>query len=332
MKPASPALIALINSVIVGTGAMADFDLYTITDFAGNVYRYTTADFDINCGSGTNYGGLPQPSGLYSSGGVRVDQNASKTQAHWKTGLDADTWTVVMIPRPFDLVTNAPFPDTIGDVSFLQALQAGAWDGADFQVDRAYFSGGAPTWPMTSGGAVPVGTITIFAGIVAEIDTTNAVAVVTVNDYRSLTSFSMPRHYFQGGCRHMLFDAGCNANGNMNRSTFAVSATAAAGSTQAAIVSPGITPPPSSSGTFTLGTLQFTSGLNENFWAFIVQWDGESTLSLLEPLPFAVSPGDTFTAYPGCDKTEATCTAFGNFPQFGGEPFIPVPETMSSGN
>ena len=330
MKPAAPALISLINSVIAGTGAMTDFDLYTITDFAGNVYRYTTADFPISCGSGTNFAGLPQPSGLYSPL-VRVDQMSSKTQAHWKVGLDADQWVVVMMPRPFDLATGAAFPDLIGSVPFLQALQGGAWDAADVQVDRAYFSS-VPTWPMLPGGAVPVGTITIFAGIVAEIDTTNAVAVVTVNDYRSLTQFSMPRHYFQGMCRHMLFDAGCNANGNVNRASFAVSAAAAAASTQAQIVaSAALAPPANSSGTFTLGTLQFTSGLNENFWAFIIQWDGEATLSLLEPLPFAVSPGDTFVAYPGCDKTIATCTAFNNFSQFGGEPYIPVPETMTSG-
>jgi hypothetical protein len=331
MKPAVPALVSLINTVIAGTAAMCDWDLYTVTDFAGNVYRYTTADFPINCGSGTNAGGLPQPSGVYSPVGVRVDQRSSKTQAHWKVGLDADQWTVVMMPRPFDLVTGATFPDMIGSVPFLQALQAGAWDAADVQVDRAYFSS-VPTWPMPAGGAVPVGTITIFAGLVAEVDTTDAVAVVTINDYRSLTSFSMPRHYFQGMCRHQLFDVGCNANGNMNPATFAVSCTAGAGSTQSSIVIPGITPPANSSGTFSLGKLQFTSGLNENFWGFIKQWDGVSTLSLIVPMPFSVAPGDTFVAYPGCDKTEATCTAFNNFPQFGGEPLIPVPETMASGN
>ena len=90
-------------------------------------------------------------------------------------------------------------------------------------------------------------------------------------------------------------------------------------------------PVPSGSATYTLGTLQFTSGLNIGLWGFIVNWDGQSTLSLLEPMPFDVLPGDYFIAYPGCDKTLATCTAFGNAPQFGGEPFIPVPETLTNG-
>jgi hypothetical protein len=74
MKPAAPALITLINDVIAGSAAMHDFDLYTITLWNGEVLRFTTADFDINCGTGTNFGGLPQPSGLYSASGIGVDQ------------------------------------------------------------------------------------------------------------------------------------------------------------------------------------------------------------------------------------------------------------------
>jgi hypothetical protein len=37
--------------------------------------------------------------------------------------------------------------------------------------------------------------------------------------------------------------------------------------------------------------------------------------------------GDTFTAYPGCDKTQNTCTSkFNNLVNFGGFPYVPVPE------
>lgn len=329
MKPATPALVTLINSVIAGTASMHDFDLYTITLFGGGTIKFTTADFDINCGTGTNFGGLPQPSGVYSSGGIRVDQLSSKTQSHWKAGLDSDQWVVVLMPRPVDLVTGAAFPDMIGSVPWLQAAQGGALDAADVQVDRAYFAS-MPTWPMPPGGAVPIGTITIFAGTVAEVDTTNSVAVMTINDYRSLLSYNMPRHFFQGMCRHQLYDVGCNANGNMVQSTFAVNSKIAAGSSGSTLLAPGIATP-SGSGTFTLGSLQMTSGLNDGFWRTIVEWDGQSTLDLLNPLPFALAVGDTFTAYPGCDKLATTCALFNNTPQFGGEPEIPVPETIIAG-
>jgi hypothetical protein len=43
-----------------------------------------------------------------------------------------------------------------------------------------------------------------------------------------------------------------------------------------------------------------------------------------------VAPGDTFTIYPGCNKLRTTCQAFGNDINFGGQPFIPPPETQAS--
>ena len=53
---------------------------------------------------------------------------------------------------------------------------------------------------------------------------------------------------------------------------------------------------------------------------------GVITLSL--PLLAAPGVGDTFNAYPGCDKQQATCTnKFSNKVNFGGQPYIPLPET-----
>ena len=69
-----------------------------------------------------------------------------------------------------------------------------------------------------------------------------------------------------------------------------------------------------------------TSGLNAGVSRMVANWDGASTLSLQAPLPFGVAVGDTFTVTAGCDKTMATCTAFGNLVNYGGEPFIPPPE------
>jgi len=46
-------------------------------------------------------------------------------------------------------------------------------------------------------------------------------------------------------------------------------------------------------------------------------------------LPFAPAAGDVFTAYPGCDKTQATCASpkFSNLVNFEGFPYVPAPET-----
>lgn len=315
----SVALQQLFNNFVSGQGGFYAARLYTITLFGGGVIRFTDADCDIvGVSSDAKVNGF-----TYASGGVRVDQKASKTQAHWKLGLDTDTWTLVVMPRPVDIVTGAAFPDTIGSVPWLQAAQAGSLDAADFQVDEAYFSS-LPSWPMPPSGAVPVGCRTIFAGVIAEVETNSIQATLVVNDYRMLLAQQMPRRFFQAQCKNTLFDASCG----LIQASFAVPAVAAAASTQAVIVGQGLAAPQGSR-TYTLGAIMFTDGLNAGFWRTVKQWDGANTLSLLNPLPFLVSAGDTFTAYPGCDKQVATCAAFGNLVNFGGFPNIPPPEVQS---
>jgi hypothetical protein len=319
----NPALVSLFNNFVTATGGLYVARLYTITLAGGGIIRFTDADCDI-VGVST----WPFVNGYrYASGGVRVDQRQSKTQAHFKVGLDTDTWTLVLMPRPFDAVTGAAFPDTIGTVPWIQAAQAGSLDWADFQVDEAYFSS-VPTWPMPPGGAVPVGCKTIFAGLIAEVDTTNAMVVLTVNDERSLLDISMPLHFYEAQCRHTLFDAGCNSSGNMNPATFAKNGTVGAGSTQATIIGVKLAAPPTNpgSGTYSLGRILMTSGYNNTFQRTVKSWDGNVTLSLLNPLPFAVMAGDTFQVFSGCDKLLTTCTEFQNQFSYGGFGFIPAPE------
>lgn len=323
--PPTPALIALFNNYNAGLGGFHVQRLYTITLFGGVILRYTDADFDILASSAdADVNGFK-----YSSGGVRVDQLETKTQVHLKVGTDTDTWVLMMMPRRADLVTGADFPDTIGSVPFLQACQGGALDGADFQVDEAYFSS-VPTWPIAPTGAAAIGCRTVFAGTVAEVDTTDTSAVVTVNDYRNLLTLQVPIQFYQAQCRFTLFDKGCNASGNMNAASFAVEGSVSAGSTTATIISNGL-PAPQGSRTYTLGRIVFNSGKNATFQRTIKSWDGAFTLSLLNPLPFTVSAGDVFEIYPGCNKLLTTCQLFQPataMTNFGGQPFIPPPETQ----
>jgi hypothetical protein len=320
----SPALVTLFNNFVAENGGLYIARLYTIGLFGGGYLRFTDSDFDVKAVS-SSPAPTPVNGQTYASGGVRIDQKASKTQAHWKTGLDVDTYVLVLMPRPFDPVTGASFPDTIGNVPFLQACQGGALDAADFQVDEAYFSA-LPSWPLPPGGASPVDCRTIFAGKVGAVDTTNAIAVLTVNDYRDLLSISMPRHFYQAQCRHTLFDVNCNASGNMIAANYFEPGTVGAGSTQSAIIAYGLPVPPGSR-TYTLGRIVMTSGLNNTFQRTIKTWDGGVTLSLTPPLPFPVVIGDLFDAYPGCNKLLTTCQAFGNQNNFGGQPNVPPPES-----
>jgi uncharacterized phage protein (TIGR02218 family) len=85
---------------------------------------------------------------------------------------------------------------------------------------------------------------------------------------------------------------------------------------------------------FTRGKITFTSGLNNGVAREIkshFNTDGVTSFSLWEPLPFEMSPGDTFTIRAGCDKTFKMCKAkFANANNFRGFPHIPGGDTVRS--
>ena len=303
---ASPnALVDLIN------GAQFVYaHLYTIT-LAGGAGTLRLTDADLNITDGTN---------TWDSRGVRVSLEGSKQLAHWKRGLDLDTWLLVFLPRAIDDISGASFPDTINGVPWIQAALYGALDGADVQIDRAFFSAWPQPYQLLN---TPVGILTVFAGRAAEIDCDDTQVAVTVNDYRELLATKMPRNAFQAGCRFTLYDTGCA----LNPATFVKAGMAIGGSTQAMIVSAPIVP--GGSGTFALGKLTMTSGLNNGFSRTVRRWDSSAggTFYLLNPFPFTVVPGDTFNVYPGCDKSQTACTAFANLANFGGQSYIPAAET-----
>jgi uncharacterized phage protein (TIGR02218 family) len=75
------------------------------------------------------------------------------------------------------------------------------------------------------------------------------------------------------------------------------------------------------------GQLVFTSGVNNGHIVAVRQY-ASTTIYFVVPLPAPPLAGDTFTVYPGCDKTQATCTSkFSNLINFGGFPYVPSPET-----
>jgi uncharacterized phage protein (TIGR02218 family) len=296
------ALAALLNG-----GQFIQCQLHTVVLSGGlGTLRFTDADVDIKVNGVT-----------WSSKGIRVDTDSSRATGHWKRGLDLDNWLVVLAPRLTDQFTGEIAPDKIGTVPWAQAARGGALYGADWQVDRAYLA----AWPQPyQAVASPVGVLTIFAGQPAEVDVGDLIVAVTLEDYRALLTTSIPINVYQAGCRHTLFDLGCG----LLASTFAVAGVCLGGSTRAVIKSS--VAAPAGSGTYTLGRIVMLSGLNSGFSRFVTSWTPGS-FSLLHPLPFDIVAGDTFSAYPGCNKDIPSCTAFANLVNYGGDPFIPAPET-----
>ncbi|MCE9561883.1 MAG: DUF2163 domain-containing protein [Planctomycetes bacterium] len=290
MKPTNPTLNALLASRQFYVA-----DLYTFTLVDGTVLRYCAGDQTITANSL-----------LYTAGGQTgpyFDRTGNKAKCHWKCGVEVDTLT-------FDVL---PGSATVQGVAFLSAVRQGVFDGAEMQLERAF---------MPAYGNTAAGTVIMFTGRVAQVVAGRSLATFTVNSHLELLNLNLPRNLYQPGCVNTLFDASCG----LNRATFAVTGTASAG-TIASVINATLAP---ATGYFDLGSIVFTNGANSGVSRSVKAYTKGSpgSLSLIQPFPVTPSPGDTFTAYPGCDKMQSTCqNKFGNLANFRGFPFVPNAET-----
>ena len=289
MIAASTALATLQNT----SDSFLMADLFTFTTRAGQVIRATSSDVD------SVLGGVVYPSGL------KIVRDAVTVIA----GIQVDDLALTISPEPTDL---------IGTVPFLQAVTMGAFDGAAFTLQRAFFTD--MTLPA-------VGAILRFSGRVSDLDGFSRSEIpVTVKSDLELLNVKMPRNIYQPGCRRTLFDAGCG----LLKVWYQLGATVGAGSTKTTLYcSTGGHSGDSGAvaGWATLGTVSFTSGANLGVTR-TVKAQGSGVLSFSLPLPYVPAVGDTIMIYAGCDKQQATCTTkFSNLDHFSGEPYIPAAET-----
>jgi hypothetical protein len=84
----------------------------------------------------------------------------------------------------------------------------------------------------------------------------------------------------------------------------------------------------SSATAFYEGTITFSSGVLNGYTANLKSSDS-TTLTVVDQLPVAPQPGDTFNAYPGCNHTTGAggCGTFNNLVHFRGYPNVPPPAT-----
>jgi len=209
-----------------------------------------------------------------------------------------------------DLEIAASQTDTINGVPVLQLIANGTFDGATLRIDRLF---------MDSSGS-QIGTVLRFSGIVGEVDQVDRTsAKLTVNALVQLLTQQLPNIILQPSCTNTLFDARCT----LSKSSFANGLSVQAGSTTNKIISLSGQP----DGFFDNGQIVFTSGANNGLTKAVKSYFARQFF-FNSPLPFAPNAGDSFIAYPGCDKTQSTCTGkFNNLGNFEGFPYVPVPET-----
>jgi uncharacterized phage protein (TIGR02218 family) len=294
MKPASPDLIALLASRQFNYAGLYQFSL-----IGGGSLYYTSGDTDILFG-----GHLHTAGGATGPYFETTDKTAT---AHWKVGLEVDTLA-------FDVL---PGTATVNGQPFLTAVRQGVFDGAELTFSHAYWPKQAYQTPV-----VPTGTVVMFTGRVAEVDWGRSLATFNVNSHLELLNQNMPRNLYQSGCVNTLYDSSCA----LMKASFGVAGTALTGST-ASQISATLA---NATGYFDLGTITFTSGANSGVSRTVKAFSNGTpgTISLISPFPNAPANGDTFTIYPGCDKSMGICSGkFGNLANFRGFPFIPSNET-----
>jgi uncharacterized phage protein (TIGR02218 family) len=227
--------------------------------------------------------------------------NISRSAIEEKLGMDVAT---------LEITIEASLTDTINGVPILQAIGQGLFDGASFKIDRLFMD-------STSN---QIGTVVRFSGFIGALDElTRSSAKLSVNAGTAYLSMQLPALILQPGCTNTLFDARCG----LVKASFAEVNTVQAGSTVNKLISLSA----KGDGYFDNGQLVFTSGPNNGLVKAVRQYQG-GMMSFNSPLPFAPNAGDTFTAYPGCDKRQVTCSGkFANLVNFEGFPYVPAPET-----
>lgn len=292
MKTAGAALIALLAG-----GNALGADVYTFSLASGQVLRYTSFDLDVKNGANT-----------FAHDGPVLARGAVST----KTGFEVATMELTLSPKATDLVLGLPWA---------QAARIGVLDGAYCRVDRAFMAA-SDAAGKTLVDVSATGLLYVFEGRMSAPKFGRGALAFTIESDMKLLNVKMPPFLDSPGCRYSLFDAGCT----LSKASFATASSVQAGSTAWAL-NCGVTNP---AGWFDLGSVTFTSGTNNGISRSVRVYTPGSpaVLLLMTPLPNAPATSDTFNAYPGCDKTQATCTnKFSNMVNFGGEPYIPPPET-----
>jgi uncharacterized phage protein (TIGR02218 family) len=267
-------------------------DLYTITLTSGTVLRYTSADVD------TPHGGQ-----TFSARGPLIRRGQVRTVL----GLEVDT---------LDITINASTTATahlIDGQPFIPAALGGALDGAQVLLHRAF---------LTDWAQPPVGAVLLFSGRVSDISGTRTELKGQIKSNLELLNTKLPRNLYQASCLHTLYDTGCAAS----KAAFTVSGSVTGVNGTGQWVQSNLG---TASGWFDQGVITFITGPNAGQRRTVKAYvSGQFVFAL--PLPRVPTVGDAFTAYPGCDKTQATCqNKFNNLPRFRGFPYIPTPETTT---
>ena len=279
VKPASPALIALLNS----SAQFIMADLYTFTLVGGaTILRYSAAPTAIVA------------NGYLFAAGPKFERSKTKVVI----GTQVDELDIKIYPEKTDLVGTTPF---------LEAVWQGQFDGALLQLERAFMGADGGGYGDTT-----AGTAILFSGRVSDIDCSRTGIEMKCRSHLELLNIQMPRRLWQSSCTHVFGDAMCL----FERSSLAVAFTAGSGSTTTAIHGAPTTTTPYAQGTITALT-GGNAGYSRTIANFISGGAVTVKLAFLSPVvagdQFQLLPGCDRTLAT-CTNVFNNAIHFGGFP------------------
>lgn len=296
MKSVSAAFLTMLQT----SNTLVEADLYTITLSSGRVLYYTSAQQNVTYNAHTYLAAYLDSAPGFERGSTKCAVGLQSDDLEVDILFDANTLMNGVAPAGF--------------------VAGGGLDNAVVRLDKAL----APDWSNP----VVNGVVNLFVGYVGEAQIEPGRIKLTVHSRLKLLNTSFPRNYFLPQDNNALFSA---ASG-LTASTYAVAGTVTStgGSPTLTNFSTNLT---KADGWFSLGYLVWTSGANQGLTS-LVKWYAQANGAtvIVYPLPVAPAVGDTFTAYPGYDRTQSTCqTKFNNLANFRGFPYVPTPETLELG-
>jgi len=279
MKPASPALIALLNSGEQFIMA----DLYTFTLVGGaTVLRYSAAPTPIAA------------NGYVFAAGPKFERSKTKVVI----GAQVDQLDIKVYPETTDLVGTTPF---------LEAAWQGQFDGALLQLERAFMGASGGGYGDTS-----AGTVILFSGRVSDIDCSRTGIDMKCRSHLELLNIQMPRRLWQSSCTHVFGDAMCR----FNRSSLPATFSAASGSTTTVIQGAPTTTTPYAQGTI-IAVTGGNAGYSRTISTFVSGGAVTVKLAFLSPVAvgdqFQLLPGCDRTLAT-CTNVFNNAIHFGGFP------------------
>lgn len=270
-------------------------DLITLTLSGGEVFRWTGADRPVTI-SGTTW---------------TLGPGLETGKMKWTAGIEVDSLNLLLYGDASTQINGRPM---------MQFINGGGLDGAKIQAWRAYAA--APT--NGSYDIAWVGRLHRFTGSVSDIDRPSKVeASITVRSIFELLNQQLPKNIYEAQCSNSMYDTDCGI-GRASK-TVAALVTAANDPLRLSFSSDSLT---QAAGYFDLGAVRFVTGGNAGVLRTVRQFAG-GVVKLVQPWPVQPSVGDSFQIYPGCDLSLATCSGkYGNSSRFGGQPYIPVAETV----